>query len=208
MGWVKVNQRSIFTLWLTGYINFVSSSRVSGEHDIIDFAFEADGAEFESDKVFEEGELKEIERPGWMEKVHGCIQPVCKYKLITLYFIYLPIPSIHLSLITLSVHAFSPSIHPYPPTLHPSTGFHPTLTHPSIQRNPPPSLHPPTHQSINPYKFHRQFAFSPPSIIFLLVVSEAERKKTETEFRERRKNMAPERESICIYTYTYKKEMY
>jgi hypothetical protein len=39
----------------------------------------ADGAEFESERVFEDGELTEAERPEWMEKVHQVTAPISKY---------------------------------------------------------------------------------------------------------------------------------
>ena len=38
-----------------------------------------DGAEFESERVFEDGELTEAERPEWMEKVHQVTAPISKY---------------------------------------------------------------------------------------------------------------------------------
>ncbi|XP_028393857.1 uncharacterized protein LOC114518127 isoform X2 [Dendronephthya gigantea] len=44
--------------------------------DILEYAGFADGAEFEGEQVFADGELKESERPEWMEQVHNVMQPI------------------------------------------------------------------------------------------------------------------------------------
>jgi hypothetical protein len=38
-----------------------------------------DSAEFETERVFEDGELTEAERPEWMEKIHQATAPISKY---------------------------------------------------------------------------------------------------------------------------------
>ena len=38
-----------------------------------------DSAEFETERVFEDGELTEAERPEWMEKIHQATAPKSKY---------------------------------------------------------------------------------------------------------------------------------
>ena len=55
------------------------SPRGSVSQDILEYASAVDGAEFESEQVFEDGELTEVERPAFMERVHQVAVPISKY---------------------------------------------------------------------------------------------------------------------------------
>ena len=55
------------------------SPRGSVSQDILEYASAVDGAEFESEQVFEDGELTEVERPAFMERVHQVAEPISKY---------------------------------------------------------------------------------------------------------------------------------
>lgn len=53
-----------------------TQNAITAHRDLVEFAAEADGAEFKCDEIFEEGELKESERSEWMGMARVTIEPV------------------------------------------------------------------------------------------------------------------------------------